>query len=356
MNLRHRGVLVLVCLLGPASAVAKPPVASLPDTGVFDPSPVPTPGPAVDPIGAMPDVLDPGDNPVAECTRPDNCLQTDADGDGIPDMWEDKLAAKFAPEVHLAPQAQDWTRPASVEWYLARVHMRFEHDDCGDCQVLAVGAVTQDNMWQQSHRGKNWRCAHRGGASSSANASNFFLQPPDDDVHAGAPASQWRTYVHVRRTDGGYDLQYWFFFPYNDSVGSFNHEGDWEHITVRTDGAGEFASAWFAQHEGGRRYLPAALTFVGDTHPQVWIADGSHASYPRVGSFDIPGVPAFDDHTYRGGPIWQTWTNWVNVGEKDQPRAGQHFIRYGGRWGEHGTTSVTTGPRGPSFQDAWNSF
>ncbi|HEY0094388.1 MAG TPA: hypothetical protein VGB96_08695, partial [Archangium sp.] len=53
-----------------------------------------------------------------------DALLVDADADGIDDGLEDQLAAKFAPEVRLAPLSIDWTRPANVDWYLARVHMR----------------------------------------------------------------------------------------------------------------------------------------------------------------------------------------------------------------------------------------
>ena len=362
---RAVSTLGVLSVVGVSDVFAAPPSGGVPpDGGVLDPTPdVPPVGPirpvkpGIKPvIDPLPSRLDPGDKVVAQCTRPENCLQTDVDGDAIPDMWEDMLAVKFAPELHLPPASEDWTRPANVDWYLARVHMRFEHDGCGDCQVLAVGAVTQENMWQQSHRGKNWLCAHKGSRYASTEPTNFFLQPPNDSTHSGAPQSEWRAYDHVYRTSGGYEIQYWFFFPYNDSVGSFNHEADWEHITVRVDEAGEFVSAWYAQHEGGQRYMAGALTFVDDTHPQVWVADGSHASFPSAGSFDIPNVPGFDDHTYNDGPVWQTWTSLVHVGEKARPRGGQDFIRYGGRWGEYGNTSVTTGPRGPSFQDAWDRF
>lgn len=358
MPLLPRSLLALALLIPSAVAIAAPAVKKLPPNGgVLDPTPdSPAPGPAAPTIDPFPSKADPGPTTIEQCASANDCVQTDNDADGVPDMWEDKIAFRFAPELHLAPPSKDWTRPANVDWYLERVHMRFEHDDCGDCQVLGAGAITQDNMWQQSHRGKNWRCAHKGSWHDSTEPTNFFLQPPSDSTHHGAHPEDWRAYDHVRRISGGFDIQYWFFFAYNDSVGPFNHEADWEHITVRVDDDGNFLSAWYAQHEGGKRYNASSLVFVNDTHPQVWVADGSHASYPSKGSFDIPGVPSFDDHTYDGGPIWSTWTSLVHVGEKNEPRGGQNFIRYGGRWGEHGTNSHTTGPRGPSFQGAWDSF
>jgi hypothetical protein len=358
MPLLRRSAIVLSLLVSSTALALPPRHDKLPPSGggVLDPAPFDPNPPSKVPPHTQPTVLDPGPSPFDECVSATQCVQTDSDGDGIADLWEDKLAMRFAPELHLPPGSKDWTRPANVDWYLARVHMRFEHDDCGDCQILNVGAITQDNMWQQSHRGKNWRCAHKGSWNYSENPTHYFLQPPNDDVHAGAPQSQWRAYDHVRRISGGFDIQYWYFFPYNDAAGSFNHEADWEHITVRVDNGGNFLSAWYAQHNTGKRYSASDLVFVHDTHPQVWIADGSHASYNRIGSFDVPDVPRFNDRTYDDGPVWQTWTSLIHVGEKDHPRGGQHFVRYGGRWGEHGTTSWTTGPRGPSFQGAWDSF
>lgn len=287
----------------------------------------------------------------------EDALFADVDADGLDDAIEDQLAVKYAPEVRLAPSSIDWTRPANVDWYLARVHMRFNHSGCPDCQVLALGTSTQSNLSTRSHQTKNWLCSH----TSTTYASNqshkeFFLQPPDDAVHSGAPSSDWRVYVHVKPSvvvSAGHDIQYWFFYPYNDSIASVNHEADWEHITVSTDSAGNFHSAWYAQHSGGVRYTASQLSWNG-THPIVYSADGSHASYPAVG--DWPLILGMYDHTYTGGPAWQTWNNWVNVGEKGAARNGQLFIAYGGRWGEVGELDDTSGPQGPSFQGSWNTY
>jgi hypothetical protein len=286
-----------------------------------------------------------------------DALIADVDADGLDDAIEDQLAAQYAPEVRLAPTSIDWARPANVDWYLARVHMRFDHSGCSDCQVLALGTPTQSNLSTQSHKTKNWICSHGSTSySSSQSRKEFFLQPPDDTVHNGAPASAWRVYVHVKPSvvvAGGYDIQYWFFYPYNDFIASVNHEADWEHITVSTNSAGAFQSAWYAKHSDGARYTASQLSWNG-THPIVYSADGSHASYPAAGAW--PLVLGVSDHTYDGGPVWQTWTNWVNVGEKSAPRNGQLFIKYGGRWGEVGELDDTSGPQGPSFQGSWNNF
>jgi Vacuolar protein sorting-associated protein 62 len=290
------------------------------------------------------------------CTMPTNCPPGDGDQDGIPDAWEGKLAAKFAPQVRLPPSSEDWTRPASVDWYLVVSTMRFNHSGCSDCQVMFNGTITQDALSKQFHKGKDFLCSHSAGNNSSAVSDKFFLQPINDSYHAGAPANLWKVYAHIFRRNNGYAIQYWFFYAYNDSIGSANHEADWEHITVSTDANGNFVSAWYAQHEGGTTYNSGQITFINGTHPVVYSADGSHASYPKAGNYDIPWVPGLDDHCYENGPVWNTWENFVNVGEKEYPLNGQSFIKYAGRWGEIGETSITTGPLGPSFQAAWNNL
>ena len=157
----------------------------------------------------------------------------DGDKDGILDFIEDDLARRFAPEVRLPPGNVDWTRPASVDWYLARVTMRYDRSGWFDSEILKLGQVTQANIYRQS--------ISTGGQTiySSQNRKEFFLQPPNDSVHSGSPPGDWRVYVHVMRySGGGYAVQYWFFYPYNDFVSWFNHEGDWEHITVITNKEG----------------------------------------------------------------------------------------------------------------------
>lgn len=286
---------------------------------------------------------------------------TDEDADGLPDEGEDWLAAKFAPELRLPPAEIDWTRPASVDWYLPYVHMRFDHPNCPDHEVLPIGAVSQESLSQQTHARSEGVavCNHTSEIVSSATSEKgFFLQPPDDAIHNGSSnPADWRVYVHVKaskRVAGGVDIQYWFFYPYNDWVASVNHEADWEHVTIVASGDGTLQGAWFATHNGGEWHDPADLTLTDDGRPVVFVADGSHASYPTVGEFEQG--PGFTDRTYDGGPIWRTVENWVNVGERDAIRNGQNFLSYGGRWGEVGTTDFTSGPQGPAFQDAWDAL
>ncbi|HET7503677.1 MAG TPA: Vps62-related protein [Kofleriaceae bacterium] len=300
----------------------------------------------------------------------------DADGDGIADALERYLVTQFAPELRLAPDDIDGTRPANVDWYLPRVHMRFDHPSCPDHQILALGAITFDNIWRQDHAtssGIEPFCSHTSTTLPSGSATatftahkDFFLQAEDDAlVHPGIPPAQkaeWRVYAHVspsryvRASDhkaAAYDVQIWTFYAYNDSVGGVNHEGDWEHVTISVTADLDFVSAYYsAHHEGGRFDDPASLSWTDRTHPVGYAADGSHAIYETAGEHPS-AVPGFPDHAYDGGPIWQTWSNFANLGERGAILDGQDWARYDGRWGEVGDVEDTSGPVGPMYSGRW---
>ena len=284
-------------------------------------------------------------------------LASDVDQDGIDDSFERQLMLTFAPEVRLHPA--DWTRPANVDWYLTKVALRFSHDHCSDHQVLALGEATQANLAQQTHPTENLVCFHTSTIDKSSDPhGELFLQPEDDAVHEGLSSpSEWRMYGHVKKSSTvarGYDVQFWFFYAYDFAAYGFNHEGDWEHITVSTTASGELVSVWYAEHNYGTRYTKSDLSWNG-THPIVYSAIGTHASYPRAGDWPTH-YPTFTDRTKAGGPAWQGWKNIVNVGEKAHPMEGQTFIQYGGRWGEIGALGGTSGPMTPSAQRSWNEL
>jgi Vacuolar protein sorting-associated protein 62 len=301
----------------------------------------------------------------------------DADGDGIADALEHYLITQFAPELRLAPDDIDGTRPANVDWYLPKVHMRFDHPSCPDHEVLAIGTITFDNIGTQTHptsSGVAPFCSHTSTtlASGTATASftqhkDFFLQPEDTAlVHPGIPPArkaEWRAYAHVRKSSyvrasdqqaAAYDIQIWFFYAFNDSVGPVNHEADWEHVTISVTSALDFVSAYYSAHSDGIRFDdPAKLAWLGGTHPVGYAADGSHAVYESAGEHPS-AVPGFPDHAYDGGPTWETWENFANLGERGAILDGQGWANYDGRWGEVGDLEDTSGPVGPMYSGRWN--
>lgn len=313
-------------------------------------------GCATDPVDP---IEDPGKGDVTD---------TDQDADGVPDVLEDEIMAKFGPELRLAPDAEDWTRPANVEWYLERVTMRFDQSGCPDDGILDAGKVTFDNIHAQHQfkkRSGTGLCRRSDNAEderfSNRKHLEFFLQATDDDeTHPGiAPerSSEWLAYIQVRTSGypgAAYDLQVWYFFPFNDFVASVNHEADWEHMTVSVSAELELVSVFYATHNDGHRIDDfTKLQFVDDTHVVGYVADGSHATYEKAGAFSV--APEIDDNTYEGGPAWRTWENFKNLGQRDHVLNGQSWASYGGRWGEIGTVDDTSGPPGPMFNGNWDT-
>ncbi len=233
----------------------------------------------------------------------------DADRDGLVDAEEDALARLYAPLVYL--DRDEPNLPASTQWIRARVRLPFDPDPVD---------------------GRKAYIATRLRAGS---------RDPRD----------WVTYAHVySRKDGGIDMQYWFYFPYNTGAFFFDHDSDWEHVSIILDNTRTPVGAAYARHRDNAPgpFRPwNALTRLG-THPIVLSARGSHASY--TDSNDVP----FFDHVSGAGPRWRTWENVVNVGEIWAPRKGSEFIALRGQWGGNGSFwPGTDAPEGPAWQRGW---
>ena len=192
--------------------------------------------------------------------------------------------------------------------------------------------------------------------------SRFFLQIPNDSAEGttrlGAPSTDWTCYAHVRRAPGStqYDVQYWFFYPYNGALaaGAGGHEGDWEHITVRVLDDG--TTIW-------QIYYPLTIMRATGTSPErsptpataAWPPirpRTGHASYPWAGTWVRNNFP--DDHTADGGPVWDCRRGTWNIGKYGRPlNKGRYWLNYSGRWGEIG--EIFSGPWGPAYQGYWNA-
>jgi hypothetical protein len=161
-------------------------------------------------------------------------------------------------------------------------------------------------------------------------------------------------------------ITYWFFYGLSQPPGPpavtrfLVHEGDWERISVLLALAPKPdryrpVSVRYYTHDGHRDVAWAAVKRVGtggsvpSTHPVVFSARGSHASFWRAGRYE---------NVYRAGgrrrfavyddaiacpdcPQWRTWDSLVDV--RAQPWYG-----FGGSWGAVGSIGGTTGPLGPS--------
>lgn len=262
----------------------------------------------------------------------------DADRDGIPDALEDELAERYAPIVIL--DKDDWNRPASIEWLLGRPEFR----------EGARAVVTESIVPVLPPTGASFRHETRKGSDD-----------PED----------WVTYVHVYpRVDGGISIQYWFFFPYNDGPLFFNHESDWEHLTVRLDENLEPIGMDLSRHADnnpGPFFAWDAIRREGD-RPVVLSANGTHATYASLSDlawFEKAGDCAdLEDCEH---PVWRTWEGGglENLGERGHPRrtlaatavaddgpllSVAHALFFPGTWGQRGLMPGTSAPPGPMHQ------
>ena len=162
-------------------------------------------------------------------------------------------------------------------------------------------------------------------------------------------------------------LTYWLFYPLSvpPHPGGFGfdrlaeagiaHEGDWERISVllRRHGESDQYTPVSVRFHIHNRFedVPWSLTRLASdgsgplTHPIVFSAVGSHASYPDAGEF----IEHFKGNIARvkdearecpACPLWRTWEGLLRA--KDQPWYG-----FGGAWGELHPVGGT-GPLGPS--------
>lgn len=126
-------------------------------------------------------------------------------------------------------------------------------------------------------------------------------------------------------------ITYWFFYASSKTAGALGiHQGDWEGIAICLGANGQPTRVAYNQHKTGEtRPWPWAPKF--GTHPIVYSALGSHASYPE----NLGRRKKTQDLTDEG-PIWPTWRTLREVTEEE-------WYDFVGKWGAQGDS-----PTGPS--------
>lgn len=218
-----------------------------------------------------------------------------------------------------------------------------------------------------------------GAGESAADLAKDLIFPDQ------APAvGRWVLYAHVQipsRFGGAADLQYWTFYPYDDAAAGFNHESDWEHVSVTVDAAGTPISVYLSEHENGTQFLPddsgaCAGRFIsrytmaldgkstrvcldfstadGGMHPVVYSADGSHAIFPQ-GCTTMCTWNGYaggtSDYTTAAGPAWQGWLVSGSSKNYEIVDDATNWIQYANLWGEIGEFSVSSGKPSPRWQE-----
>jgi hypothetical protein len=148
-------------------------------------------------------------------------------------------------------------------------------------------------------------------------------------------------------------LQYWLFFADNTQdrgiVRTGRHTGDWEIVQLRLGRDRRPREATFAQHTWAEGCSWADLERRGPA-PVVYVANGSHALYPRAGRADRPWPDPNDESDGRGPRVRPP----VQAIAANAPR----WMAWPGRWGEDEGGWVPgeqPSPRGPAFQpERWD--
>ena len=202
---------------------------------------------------------------------------------------------------------------------------------------------------------------------------DYFLDLPKDTLHPGcgyaedysklkensrAPPT---TYAHIATQPGHFGLvvQYWFFYYFNQ----FNdiHEGDWEgmQIAFAADTPGEAlkqgpSQIALFQHAGGERAdWDDTKVEKQDTHPIVYSAAGSHATFYDSAIYIENGSHGSGvgcDNTSE--PLTRTEPEPVVVPTHAPPGSKYQWLSYLGRWGQL-EKGFNNGPQGPVTKSQW---
>ncbi len=158
-------------------------------------------------------------------------------------------------------------------------------------------------------------------------------------------------------------LQYWHHYLYNDFINE--HEGDWEMVEILIN-ASDFKPKYviYAQHEDSTYHNGGEIKHWGDvvknnTHPYVYVARGSHASYFTPGKhFLLRNVPIFYDVCADDG-LTLTPENYTLTILRDKYL--QPWLEFSGRWGKVWLSQNTdmlgsNGPAGPAHhEEKWRT-
>lgn len=269
------------------------------------------------------------------------------------------VVAKYAPLVRLAANEDKY--PASVQGYfLANSSLRFVRsrrllpDKHTTVAPRGAPAQTPDRLgaatsrpWTFRRNNRTYRASDFTRPHDTSNGRNglgtndgFYLDLAND--HHGGDPNLGNDPVYYEYVHGRY-VTYWFFYAYDVGIVGFNHEGDWEHVSVKLDGSDHAVELATFRHDchydpHGWRAVPKAK---GTQHPIVYVARRSHGTYAAT-SLGSKGTCHSGLHDSIGnGPTWKTWTR------LEDARA-EPWYGFGGGWGQDGDSVRTTGPLGPS--------
>jgi hypothetical protein len=287
---------------------------------------------------------------------------------------------RYAPVVAFHPD--EWLWPLDASLFLGNSTLMWAHEDCESAGV-ARGSASEGQeslplMAAERLGGGGYANQAGCGAAGGSFGSDELTRPHDTSLErlADLPATEgfflelddeYRAGDLVARESGeatgvsvyfdyepGRYVTYWFLYggsaaPVPDErldsyVTALAHEGDWERVSVRLNADNEATHMFYAQHLDGEELAWDDVVTADGTHPFVYAALGTHASYPSAGVTEL-ACPLADVCVYdvaEGSESeWQTLEHLRAV--SDEP-----WFGFGGAWGTNWPRSELSGPLGPS--------
>jgi hypothetical protein len=265
----------------------------------------------------------------------------------------EQATARYAPLVFLAPG--ETHRPSDASQYIKNSRLRWSHDSGqSDDEIADKGHIDEKRLGDGGYSDQvqdllgrkhgdpihsNQDVRPKDGKGDGGN-EGFFLDLDNAHHESTGPGTNMPVYFEAV---AGHYITFWFFYAYNEGPapgGIDNHEGDWERISIKLNRHNRATAVAYYQHNGHEVKRWREVPKQG-SHPLVFSAKGSHASYDSPGAKDL-GVPfgLVKDQAGRGAQ-WKTWKHMKNARAQD-------WYGYGGAWGEVGNYKDTTGPQGPS--------
>lgn len=246
-----------------------------------------------------------------------------------------ELASTYAPVLHFTGGEKFY--PTSIDYIISSSILKQRNSD--GTSTLVTSNPTVYNLG--SYTGTDLFLDNKLGTLDAIAA----------DYASKASSIGYYAYVHIVNTGSSVVIQYWLFYAYNN--GPLNdHHSDIEVVQIFLNASGSPQTALYSQHGSGENAGWGDVEKV-DTHPVVYVAQGSHANYFRSyqGKIGVENdIVGSDGKTPMPADL-----TLVLLGE---PSPGSHppeqsWLDFAGRWGFWGTDEDVAlgraGPLGPVF-------
>ena len=293
----------------------------------------------------------------------------------------EELVVKHAPQIRHAKNEN--YHLSSVDWYLNRSRL-------SESKIIRVPYCSIRIcafLWCHTHTNYQNGIHELRTITSSLNDSNIIQQVTNGNITSITTKQGYSTkpgykegavaYVRVRSLDhlnipvfeGGIELQYHYFYPWNGDQGEDNipiclpnedvdHEADWEAVGVVLNKDYEVLGYTHSVHGDVYFTFASFINKESQGHPILYSANESHAMYRKTGR-NHPSVPSAD-RCDNDGYHFNSWSEGkyeiINIDPKITSTAAfptnPNWINFSGRWGSYPLGPVGPGPNGNEY--FWN--